>query len=152
MRAAPTAAAPAKAAAPKAAPLKAVPTPAREGAGLSDRLAAVLHELGMAFTADAVEHSQIIESETEIQFVTPPEFSVMLTAGDVQKGLDRLNAGKRRIKLTTGNGGSPAPQTGAPARPAEDEATSRALAHPEVQRFREVFPGAEVRVVRNLKE
>jgi len=39
----------------------------------------------------------------------------------------------------------PAPQA------AGDEATRRALAHPEVQRFREVFPGAEVRVVRNHK-
>jgi len=34
---------------------------------------------------------------------------------------------------------------------AEDEVTGRALAHPEVQRFREVF-GGEVRAVRNLKE
>ena len=33
----------------------------------------------------------------------------------------------------------------------EDEATSRALANPEVQRFREVF-GGEIRKVRNLKE
>jgi hypothetical protein len=28
----------------------------------------------------------------------------------------------------------------------------RALAHPEVQRFREAFPDAEVRVARNLKQ
>ncbi len=34
---------------------------------------------------------------------------------------------------------------------AEDEVTGRALAHPEVQRFRELF-GGEVRAVRNLKE
>jgi hypothetical protein len=33
----------------------------------------------------------------------------------------------------------------------EDEVTGRALAHPEVQRFRELF-GGEVRAVRNLKE
>jgi len=33
----------------------------------------------------------------------------------------------------------------------EDEATARALANPEVQRFREVF-GGEIRKVRNLKE
>jgi hypothetical protein len=33
----------------------------------------------------------------------------------------------------------------------EDEATARALADPEVQRFREVL-GGEVRRVRNLKE
>jgi len=35
--------------------------------------------------------------------------------------------------------------------PADDEAAARALANPEVQRFREVF-GGEVRKVRNLKE
>jgi hypothetical protein len=33
----------------------------------------------------------------------------------------------------------------------EDEVTTRALANPEVQRFREVF-GGEIRKVRNLKE
>jgi hypothetical protein len=33
----------------------------------------------------------------------------------------------------------------------EDEVTGRALAHPEVQKFRELF-GGEVRTVRNLKE
>ena len=33
----------------------------------------------------------------------------------------------------------------------EDEVTERALSHPEVQRFRELF-GGEVRNVRNLKE
>ena len=39
------------------------------------------------------------------------------------------------------------------AKPAtkEDEVTERALAHPEVKRFRELF-GGEVRTVRNLKE
>ena len=41
--------------------------------------------------------------------------------------------------------------TNGPKAPAEDEVTGRALAHPEVQRFREVF-GGEVRAVRNLKE
>ena len=38
-----------------------------------------------------------------------------------------------------------------PAAEGEDEVTGRALANPEVQRFREVF-GGEVRKVRNLKE
>ena len=42
------------------------------------------------------------------------------------------------------------PATAAATR-TEDEATSRALANPEVQRFQEVF-GGEIRKVRNLKE
>jgi hypothetical protein len=35
---------------------------------------------------------------------------------------------------------------------AEEETTQRALAHPDVQRFQELFPDAQVRAVRNLKE
>ena len=38
-----------------------------------------------------------------------------------------------------------------PAASQADDTTSRALANPEVRRFREVF-GGEVRRVRNLKE
>jgi hypothetical protein len=33
-----------------------------------------------------------------------------------------------------------------------DEASERALAHPEVKRFQELFPESQVRAVRNLKE
>jgi hypothetical protein len=36
--------------------------------------------------------------------------------------------------------------------PVQDDVSERALAHPEVQRFQEMFPDAQVRVVRNLKE
>jgi hypothetical protein len=55
-----------------------------------------------------------------------------------------------RFKIVLGEVNSaPAPI----AKPAakEDETTERALGHPEVQRFRELF-GGEVRNVRNLKE
>jgi hypothetical protein len=45
---------------------------------------------------------------------------------------------------------SPISAAPAPAEP-EGDVASRALANPEVQRFREVF-GGEVRKVRNLKE
>jgi hypothetical protein len=105
----------------------------------------------MPFTADAVEHSQLTESETELLFLTPPELSVMMRAQDIQKALQALNAGNRRVKITVGQPNGPAPGA-APQRLAADEATERALANPEVQRFREIFPGAEVRGVRNLKE
>ena len=44
------------------------------------------------------------------------------------------------------------PQAGAPLAKAKDDVTERALAHPEVKRFQETFPDAQVRVVRNLRE
>ena len=34
----------------------------------------------------------------------------------------------------------------------EDDVSERALSHPEVRRFQEMFPDAQVRTVRNLKE
>jgi len=66
-----------------------------------------------------------------------------------------MGARPYRIKVTVGDAGAPAtPLASAPAAsapPSEDEAASRALANPEVQRFREVF-GGEIRKIRNLKE
>jgi hypothetical protein len=53
-----------------------------------------------------------------------------------------------RVKIATGEAPPPGP---AAAGGSNDEVTGRALANPEVQRFREVL-GGEVRKVRNLKE
>jgi hypothetical protein len=56
------------------------------------------------------------------------------------------------VKFTAGEGAAAPEAAISPALPpTEDDATGRALANPEVQRFREVF-GGEVRKVRNLKE
>ncbi len=56
------------------------------------------------------------------------------------------------IKVAAGESGGPAaPPLATPTAALEDEAANRALANPEVRRFREVF-GGEVRKVRNLKE
>jgi hypothetical protein len=61
------------------------------------------------------------------------------------------------VKLTVKVGEVPAPSAmaapaSAPQRASvNSEAAERALSHPEVQRFQELFPG-QVRTVRNLKE
>jgi hypothetical protein len=93
-----------------------------------------------------------VESGTELQFTTPPQFMLSMGVSDLEKAVKHLNAGKWKIKVTAGEA-IPAQPRVQPQPPAtEDEATRRALAHPEVQRFREVFPDAEVRVVRNLRD
>ena len=104
----------------------------------------------MQFTADAVENSQVVESAGELQFVTTPAYKLALRPDDLNKALKQITSKPMRIKVAVGEAGTQAPaplSAGAP----EDEATSRALANPEVQRFRDVF-GGEVRKVRNLKE
>ncbi len=142
--------APAAEAAPTVAP---APAPAPAPGGLQQQLVAALHELGMAFTADAVEHSRMVEGTGELQFTTPPNLMLGMQTADIQKGLQHINGGRWKIKVTAGEADAAGPaKQSQPAQAAEDETTRRALAHPDVQRFREVFPDSEVRVVRNLKD
>jgi hypothetical protein len=94
----------------------------------------------------------LVEAGQELRFTTPRQFALSMQAADVQKALERLDLAARRVKITVSEAAAPAPESTPAAAPAEDEATLRALAHPGVLRFREAFPDAEVRVVRNLKE
>jgi DNA polymerase-3 subunit gamma/tau len=113
-----------------------------------DRLHSALLEAGMQFTADAMEHSQVTESNGELQFVTPEEFSLAMNEKDILKIVQKIAGRPMRIKIALGMPDAVA----APITKAKDDVAERALAHPEVKRFQELFPDAQVRVVRNLKE
>jgi DNA polymerase III subunit gamma/tau len=115
-----------------------------------ERLHGALLELGMNFTADAVEHSEVTLVGSELRFVTPGQYSIYMQESEIQKAVQHLAGKPLRIKVTIGE-----VQTQPPApidrKVQEDETRRRALENPEVQRFREVF-GGEIRNVRNLKE
>ena len=120
------------------------------------RLHTALMEIGMPFTADAIEASRVVESGPELQIFTTKAFALALKPDDINKAIRHLGERPLRVRVIVGAASTgPAPEPVAPlpaaAPPKEDEATQRALANPEVQRFREVF-GGEVRKVRNLKE
>ncbi|MEK7409742.1 MAG: DNA polymerase III subunit gamma/tau [Acidobacteriota bacterium] len=137
--------------APSGQALAAPPAAASAGDGWKEKLHAAAIEMGMTFTADAIGHSSITEAGEELEFVTPKEFALALKGGDLEKLVRKAAGRPRKIKITLAEPGaveSPAP---APA-PQDDEVTSRALAEPAVRRFLDVFPGAEVRGVRNLKQ
>ncbi|MGD0437190.1 MAG: DNA polymerase III subunit gamma/tau [Bryobacteraceae bacterium] len=114
-----------------------------------DRLHATLLELGMQFTADAVEHSEVTEAGGELRFVAPEEFALAMNEKDIVKAVQKIAGRPMRVKITLGD---PASKAAPVARPPQDDVSARALTHPEVQRFQEMFPDAQVRVVRNLKE
>ena len=58
-----------------------------------------------------------------------------------------------RIKITLGKPAVVAAPLGTPKEDKpKDDVTQRALGHPDVKRFQETFPDAQVRVVRDLKE
>ncbi|MDQ6705688.1 MAG: DNA polymerase III subunit gamma/tau, partial [Acidobacteriota bacterium] len=115
-----------------------------------ERLHAALMELSMPYTADAIEHSRVTASDTEIAVQTPKEYSLAINVEELQKAVRHLGGSPMRVKLNFTD--EPVPEKTAPVKkPDDDEITTRALGNPEVQRFRELF-GGEVRTVRNLKE
>jgi hypothetical protein len=153
---------PAPVAPPKAAPpvpIRSAPSPfeadrARKVAPsgpLKERLMAALAEVGAKFSVDAVEHSEVIETPGNVEFVAPKEFGIALRDTSVAKALQALLGRPVRIKVTSGEGTAVAAQPEPPAA-SENEASERALANPDVQRFQKAFPESHVRGVRDLKE
>jgi DNA polymerase-3 subunit gamma/tau len=127
---------------------------AADTAAVSDwraRLHKALMELGMPYTADAVENARVVEVNGELQFTAGKADLLALRPEDLQKAVKHIGQRPMRIKVIPGNANAPAERIAPAAGGTEDEATSRALANPEVQRFKEVF-GGEIRKVRNLKE
>ena len=116
------------------------------------KLHATLMELGMAFTADAIEHSEIVEANGELRFTTPREFSIAMKEADINQAVRQIIGKPLKIKVTIGDVAAQNQEKVAAAPAAqEDDVSRRALANPEVQSFRDLF-GGEVRTVRNLKE
>jgi len=113
------------------------------------RLHSTLMDLGLAFTADGVEHSAVAASAGELHFTTPQEFMLGMRAEDLNQAVRRLTSRPMKIKISAGQ--SAAPAAPATQKPPADETSARALGNPEVKRFQEVF-GGQIRTVRNLKE
>ncbi len=124
--------------------------PATSHQSWRDKLHAALMDQGMAFTADAVEHSEIVEANGELRITTPKEFSLGMQAAEIDQALRQIGGKPLKIKITIGDVAAQEKVAAGPA-PREDDVSTRALSNPEVQRFRDLF-GGEVRTVRNLKE
>ncbi len=117
------------------------------------KMLAALEELKMQFTVDAVSHSAVTESGGELVFVTPAAFRIAMSEKDLARAAEKAFGRAMRVKVTIGEGSAPAAGETVKATAMEaSDAAPRALAHPEVKRFQEAFPGAQVRAVRDLKE
>jgi hypothetical protein len=111
-------------------------------------------ESGLTFSADAIAQAEVGLVNNELQITAPKQFQLDLGRDEIMSALKHLGFPALRFKVNFGEvKAAPAPmQKPAPkSTQSESEVTERALAHPEVQRFRELF-GGEVRTVRNLKE
>jgi DNA polymerase-3 subunit gamma/tau len=125
---------------------------------LKARLLSDLNEQGQTFLADAVEHAQVEEASGEVRFTAPREFSLSLKSGELRAAVVKLLGRPVKICAIAGESDAaalpqaPPPSANSPVSTEENDVSGRALAHPEVQRFRQMFPGSHVRAVRNLKE
>jgi DNA polymerase III subunit gamma/tau len=126
-----------------------VPDPAPEG-DPRERLHAHLTEKGLTHLADAVEHSALTVTGSELQIVTAKTYKLYLEDRHFEAAVREALGKPLRIKISVGEAGEAA-VSAKPAAGKEDDLTARALGNDEVRRFREVF-GGEVRKVRNLKE
>jgi DNA polymerase III subunit gamma/tau len=118
---------------------------------LKERLMAALTEAGAKFSVDAVEHSEVVEAPGQVEFVAPKEFGIALRDASVARALQTLLGRAVKIKVTSGEGTAVAAKD-EPSPAGENEASERALANPDVQRFQKAFPESHVRGVRDLKE
>jgi hypothetical protein len=119
------------------------------------RLHSYFHEKGNAHLADAVENASITVSGGDLNVVAPKSYALYFRDPAFDGAVREIFGRALRLKVTAGDDAAAGLAPVSSATPAkadgEDEVTGRALANPEVQRFREVF-GGEVRKVRNLKE
>jgi DNA polymerase III subunit gamma/tau len=125
--------------------------PAMAAGDPRERLHSYLHEKGLTHLADAVENATIEIAGAELAVVTAKSYALYFNDAGFESAVREVFGRPLRIKVTVGDAAPPAPAIHLALSAGEDQATSRALAHPEVRRFQEVF-GGEVRKVRNLKE
>lgn len=123
--------------------------PPAEPGSLKDRLLGYLKENKLTMLADAVEHAGVTELPSELKFAGPPEFALAFRDAGMRNAVQKVTGKPLKISFTAAASAAAPP---APKPPSEDETAQRAMQHPEVQRFQELFPDAQVRNVRNLKE
>ena len=145
---------------PQAAPSPAPPpvTPPPEAApsltGLQGKLHAALIDQGLTFIADAVEHADLEENGAELRFTAGREYTLALRSTDLQKVVAQVAGRPLKVAFIPGESAAAASSNHSEPDPqaTDEEATQRALSDPEVRRFQEMFPGSQVRTVRNLKQ
>jgi DNA polymerase-3 subunit gamma/tau len=132
------------------APAREAPPPMAAG-DARERLHSYLHEKGLTHLADAVENAAIEIAGAELTVVAAKSYALYFKDAGFESAVREVMGRPLRIKVTIGETAPSSPAIHLAPSAGEDQATGRALAHPEVRRFQEVF-GGEVRKVRNLKE
>ncbi len=102
-------------------------------------------------SADAIEQAEVAIQGAEVVLKGPKSLSFALKDKSIERLAAQILGKPVRIRFEATAAVAAAPIEKAPA-PEESELRQRALSHPGVKRFQELFPEAQVRTVRNLSE
>ncbi len=112
-----------------------------------------LCKAGMNHSADAVQRSEVRLEGNDLTIRAGKSLALLLKDADVQRVASQAIGRPVRVRVEVAENIT---QAAAPAREdavaGETDVRERALSHPGVKRFQELFPGAQVRAVRNLNE
>ena len=109
---------------------------------------------GLSTTADALQVSEVRLQGSDLLIHTPKHFAFTLREAVVQRLASEVIGKPIRVRVEVADNMTITSAPTSSERPATEDSDlrRRALSHPEVKRFQELFPGAQVRTVRNLNE
>ena len=130
---------------------KAAPT--EQSQDLKQTLHDALCAAGMQYSADAVLQCEVLLAGGDLVLRGPKGLLFSLKDPKVQSVAAKVTGKPVKVRLEVGDAVSTGASNGAANGAGPDSALrERALEHPGVKRFQELFPGAQVRTVRNLNE
>ncbi len=119
---------------------------------LREDLHAALSKEGLNFSADAILQSDVSAQGSELLVRGAKTLSLALKDPAIQRVASQVLGKPVRVKFEIGESGNAAAPVPARSASEDTELRARALSHPGVKRFQELFPDAQVRTVRNLNE
>jgi len=140
-------------AAPKTAPVEPpAPLPAAPTGDLRQDLHAALAKEGLNFSADAILQADVSVQGSDLLVRGSKTLSFALKDPAIQRVAAQVLGKPVRVKFEAGESSKAAPPVPVRSAGEDSELRARALSHPGVKRFQELFPDAQVRTVRNLNE
>ncbi|HEX3685494.1 MAG TPA: DNA polymerase III subunit gamma/tau [Bryobacteraceae bacterium] len=131
-----------------------VPTLPPKAGDLRQELHDALSKAGMTFSADAIRNAEVSLGNGELLVRVPKSMTLAVKDSAVQRVAAQVVGKPVRVRVEVAEnlaaGASPEPIRNAVG--GDTGLRERALSHPGVKRFQEVFPDAQVRTVRNLNE
>ncbi len=122
------------------------------GGDLKQNLQAALVKAGLPFTADAVAQAEVTMRNSELVICAPKALLLSLKEPRLQSIASEVAGRRVQIRAEANANSAVAPTPASSTAVESSDVRERALSHPGVKRFQELFPDAQVRTVRNLNE